>query len=361
MDLNLGPQHPSTHGVLRIVITLDGERIIKAQPHIGYLHRGVEKLCEHLAYFQITPLFDRLDYVANLNAELSYVLAVEKLAEIQVPERAEYIRVIMLEFNRILSHLIWFGAYMNDLGLFGTAFLYGFREREYIQRLFEKVTGARVHYHYLTVGGVRADLTDDFVPEAAKLADHVLKVVDEFEELVRDNEIFHLRTKGIGVLSTDDAIDFGVSGPILRASGMPFDLRRIEPYSVYDRFEFDVPTGEAGDCFDRYRVRMEEMRQSARIIHQALKGLPEGEIKAAGVHRRLIPPHGELYVRTEHPKGEFGVFLISYGSDRPHRLKIRSPSFVNLMASAKILEGLLIPDLIATLASVDVVMGCIDR
>lgn len=360
MTLNLGPQHPSTHGVLRLVLTLDGERIVKAEPHLGYLHRGVEKLCENLQLSRIIPLFDRLDYVANINNELSLVMAVEKLMDIRVPERAEYIRVIMAEFNRILSHLIWLGAFIQDIGLLGTVFLYGFREREKIQRMMEAVTGARMHYHYFRYGGVAQDLTEEFPEEALKYLDNFDSVLDEFEEMIEDNEIFLVRTKGIGALSAEDAINFGVSGPMLRASEVKIDLRKLEPYSVYPHFDFDVPVEENGDCFDRYKVRMVEMRQSARIIRQALQSLPGGLVRTP-VPRRIKPPEGEVYMRTEHAKGEFGVYLISDGSHRPYRLKIRSPSFVNLMVAPKILEGMLIPDLIATLGSIDIVMGCIDR
>jgi NADH-quinone oxidoreductase subunit D len=287
-------------------------------------------------------------------------MAVEKLMEIRIPERAEYIRVILAEFNRILSHLLWLGAFVQDIGLLGTVFLYGFREREKIQRMMETVTGARMHYHYFRYGGVAEDLTEEFPEEALKYLDGFDSTLDEFEEMIEDNEIFLVRTKGIGVLSAKDAINFGVSGPMLRASGVKIDLRKLEPYSVYSHFDFGIPVGKNGDCFDRYRVRMVEMRQSTRIIRQALQSLPPGMIKTP-VPRRIKPPQGEAYVRTEHAKGEFGVYLISDGSHQPFRLKIRSPSFANLMVAPKILEGTLIPDLIATLGSIDIVMGCIDR
>ena len=360
MEINLGPQHPATHGVLRIVLTLDAERVVKAVPHLGYLHRGIEKLAENLEYFQVTPLLDRLDYVANINNELSYVMAVEKLGEISVPARAEYIRVIMAEFNRIMSHIIWFGPFTNDLGLFGTGFLYSVREREFIVQLFERVTGGRMHYHYLTYGGVRADLPEGFEDDAVQMLERISKAVDEFEYMIEDNEIFRLRTKGVGVMDPHVAVGLGASGPFLRASGVSFDLRKDEPYSVYGDLDFAVVTAAEGDCFARFKVRMNEIRESVKIIRQALDKIPDGSIRT-DVPRHLTLPEGEVYVRTEHPKGEFGVYLVSAGGRRPYRLKLRSPSFSNLMASCVMLPGMILPDLIATVASTDIVLGCIDR
>jgi NADH-quinone oxidoreductase subunit D len=360
MEINLGPQHPATHGVLRMVLTLDGERVIKAVPHIGYLHRGIEKLAENLEYFQITPLLDRLDYVANINNELSYVMAVEKLAGIRVPERAEYIRVIMAEFNRIMSHIVWFGPFTNDIGLFGTGFLFAMRDREYIQRLFEKVTGGRMHYNYFIPGGLRSDLPDGFVEEAAALLDRIPKMVDEYEFLVEENEIFRLRTKGVGLLDKNIAFAYGISGPILRACGIPVDLRKNEPYSIYKKFDFEVVTAKGGDNFARFRVRMDEIRESVKIIRQALENLPAGPVRGK-IQRHIKPPAGEVYVRTEHPKGEFGVYIVSDGTANPYRVKFRSPSYCNLMGAATALPGLVLADLISTMASMDIVMGCIDR
>jgi NADH-quinone oxidoreductase subunit D len=360
MEINLGPQHPATHGVLRMVLTLDGERVIKVVPHIGYLHRGIEKLAENLEYFQITPLLDRLDYVANINNELSYVMAVEKLAGIRVPERAEYIRVIMAEFNRIMSHIVWFGPFTNDIGLFGTGFLYAMRDREYIQRLFEKVTGGRMHYNYLTPGGLRSDVPDGFVEEANTLLDRIPKMVDEYEFLVEENEIFRLRTKGVGILDKNVAFAYGISGPILRACGIPVDLRKDEPYSIYKRFDFEVVTAKGGDNFARFKVRMDEIRESVKIIRQALESLPAGPVKGK-IQRHVKPPAGEVYVRTEHPKGEFGVYIVCDGTTNPYRVKFRSPSYCNLMGAATALPGLVLADLISTMASMDIVMGCIDR
>ncbi len=360
MEINLGPQHPATHGVLRIVLTLDGERVVKAVPHLGYLHRGVEKIVEDLEYFQIPPILDRMDYVANLNNELSYVMGVEKLAGLKVPERAEYIRVILLEFNRIMSHFAWFGPFTNDLGLFGTAFLYGLREREYIQRLFERTTGARMHYNYFTYGGLRHDIPEGFVEEARHLANRLPAVIDEFEYMVEENEIFRLRTIGIGPMDGKTALNFGASGPFLRASGIPIDLRKDEPYSVYDRFDFKVCSASGGDCFARYKVRMDEMRESVKIIQQALDQMPDGPVRAKTT-RHLKLPKGEVYMRTEHARGEFGAYIVSDGGVRPYRLKLRSPSLSNLMASCVLLPGMVLPDLIATVASVDIVLGCTDR
>lgn len=360
MEINLGPQHPATHGVLRVVLTLDGERVINAVPHIGYLHRGIEKLAESLEYFQVTPLLDRMDYVGNINNELSYVMAVEKLAGIKVPERAEYIRVIMAEFNRIMSHLVWFGPFTNDIGLFGTGFLYAMRDREYIQRLFEKVTGGRMHYNYFVISGVRSDLPEGFVEEAHALLDRIPKMVDEYEYFVEDNEVFRLRTKGVGVMKLDSAINFGASGPVLRACGVAADLRKDEPYSAYKKLDVNVVTAEGGDNFARYEVRMREIRESVKIIRQALEQLPDGPIKGK-IIRHLNPPEGEVYIRTEHPKGEFGVYLVSDGSRKPYRVKFRSPSYSNLLGAASILPGMVLADLVSTMASADIVMGCIDR
>jgi len=360
MELNLGPQHPATHGVLRVVLTLDGERVVKAVPHLGYLHRGVEKLVEDLEYFQITPLLDRLDYVSGINNELSYVMAVEKLAGLEVPERAEFIRVIMAELNRVMSHIIWFGPYTNDIGLFGTGFLFAMRDREYIQRLFEKITGGRMHFNYLMHGGVRNDLPADFLTDVETVLDRIPKVVDEYEYMVEDNEVFRLRSRGVGVMDPDVAVNFGASGPFLRASGVAMDCRKDDPYSVYDKFDFDVQTQSAGDCFARYKVRMNEIRESVKIVRQAIEMMPAGPIRSK-VPRHIELPEGEVYLRTEHPKGEFGVYIVSDGKNKPYRMKLRSPSFTNLMASCVMLPGMPLPDLVATMASVDIVLGCIDR
>ena len=313
--VNMGPQHPSTHGVFRLVIWIDGERITRAEPHIGYLHRGSEKLCEGELYSQIITLFDRLDYVANLNGELAFCLVTEKLMGLEIPDRAEYIRVILCELNRIASHMLFYGVYGLDVGAM-TPILYSFRERERIQSLFESVTGARMMHNYIRVGGVRTDLPDDFEVRMGVLMDQLKAGIEECDELLTENEMFLARTKGIGTIGAEDAVDFGVTGPALRASGVLEDVRISEPYSIYDRFEFGIPVGTYGDCFDRYYVRVEEMRQSMKIIEQAMVQMEPGPI-TANVRRIARPPKGEAYVRTESPRGDFGVYLVSDGKDKP--------------------------------------------
>ena len=328
--VNMGPQHPSTHGVFRVVIWIDGERIVRAEPHIGYLHRGSEKLCEGELYSQVITLFDRLDYVGNLNCELAFVLAAEKLMGLEVPERAEHIRVILSELNRIASHMLFYGVYGLDVGAM-TPVLYGFRERERIQELFESVTGARMMHNYFRIGGVKDDLPVGFLSRACTdLMEQLNQGIAECDDLLSQNEMFLARTKGIGTVSAEDALDFGITGPALRASGVPEDVRISEPYSIYDRFDFGIPVGTYGDCWDRYYVRMEEMRQSMRIIEQAMAQMEEGPI-TANVRRIARPPKGEVYVRTESPRGDFAVFLVSDGTDKPYRVKVRAPSFANLL------------------------------
>ena len=288
MMINMGPQHPSTHGVFRMVLWIDGERIVKAEPHIGYLHRGSEKLCEGELYSQIITLFDRLDYVANLNCELAFCLAVEKLMGLDIPDRAEYIRVILCELNRIASHMLFYGVYGLDVGAM-TPVLYGFRERERIQSLFEDVTGARMMHNYIRIGGVKDDLPDDFHSRMIVLTDQLKQGIEECDGLLSDNEMFLARTKGIGSITGEDALDFGMTGPALRASGVLEDVRVSEPYSIYDRFDFGIPVGTYGDCWDRYYVRVEEMRQSLKIIEQAMKQMESGPIMA-DVRRIPRPP-----------------------------------------------------------------------
>ncbi len=357
--VNMGPQHPSTHGVFRVVIWVDGERIARAEPHIGYLHRGSEKLCEGELYSQIITLFDRLDYVGNLNCELAFVLAVEKLMGIEVPERAQHIRVILAELNRIASHMLFYGVYGLDVGAM-TPVLYGFRERERIQELFESVTGARMMHNYFRVGGVKEDLPPDFSPRMGRLTEQLRQGIAECDELLSQNEMFLARTKGIGAISAQDALDFGVTGPALRASGVPEDVRISEPYSIYDRFDFGIPVGTYGDCWDRYYVRVEEMRQSLHIIEQAMAQLPEGEVMA-NVRRIARPPKGEVYVRTESPRGDFGVFLVSDGTDKPYRVKVRAPSFANLQALQHLLRDAYVADAVVILGSIDIILGEVDR
>ena len=359
MMVNMGPQHPSTHGVFRLVLWLDGERVIEAEPHIGYLHRGSEKLCEQEEYGQIITLFDRMDYVANLNCELAFVLAVEKLMDLEVPERASYIRTILSELNRVASHMLFYGVYGLDVGAM-TPVLYGFRERERVQSLFEAVTGARMMHNYFRVGGVKQELPDDFPRRMTTLMDQLKQGIEECDQLLSDNEMFLARTKGIGVIGAEDAIDYGVTGPALRASGVLEDVRSSEPYGIYDRFEFGIPVGTNGDCWDRYYVRVEEMRQSLAIIEQAMAQMEPGEITAK-VRRIVRPPKGEVYMRTESPRGDFAVYLVSDGSDKPYRLKVRTPSFATLQALKHMLRGAYVADTVVVLGSIDIVLGEVDR
>jgi|TARA_Y100001960_G_scaffold265446_1_gene288474 NADH-quinone oxidoreductase subunit D len=357
--VNMGPQHPSTHGVFRLLIWIDGEKVIRSESHIGYLHRGSEKLSEGEQYSQVVTLFDRLDYVSNLNCEWAYVLAVEKLMQIQVPERAEYIRVIMSELNRIASHMLFYGVYGLDAGAM-TPILYGFRERERVQNLFESVTGARMMHNYFRIGGVKEDLPDDFQEKMKTLIKHLEKGIEECDQLLSENEMFLARTKGVGSIDAKTAIDFGLSGPLLRACGVPEDIRISEPYGLYDRFDFGIPVGSSGDCWDRYYVRMEEMRQSLSIIVQAMEQMDAGEISAP-VRRIPRPPEGEIYVRTESPRGDFGVFLVSDGSDKPYRVKVRAPSFANLQALQYLLRDAYVADVVMVLGSLDLILGEVDR
>ena len=361
MDImvNMGPQHPSTHGVFRLAIWIDGERIVRAEPHIGYLHRGSEKLSEGESYNQVITLFDRLDYIANLNSEFAFCTAVEKLMAIEVPERAEYVRVILSELNRIASHMLFYGVYGLDAGAM-TPILYGFRERERIQSLFEAVTGARMMHHYFWIGGVKVDLPADFEARMGTLLPQLKQGIEECDGLLSDSELFLARTKGIGTISGEEAIDWGVSGPALRAAGVLEDVRISEPYSIYDRFDYGIPVGENGDCWDRYYVRVEEMRQSLRIIEQAMEQMEPGETMAK-LRRISRPPKGEVYMRTESPRGDFGVFIVSDGSDQPYRVKVRAPSFANLQALKHLLREAYVADAVVILGSIDIVLGEVDR
>ena len=359
MMVNMGPQHPSTHGVFRLVIWIDGERIVRAEPHIGYLHRGSEKLCEGELYSQIITLFDRLDYIANLNSELAFCLAVEKLMALEVPDRAEYIRVILCELNRIASHMLFYGVYGLDAGAM-TPILYGFRERERIQSLFESVTGARMMHNYIRVGGVKEDLPEDFRRRMSTLMDQLKRGIEECDSLLSDNEMFLARTKGIGAISGEDALDFGVTGPALRAAGVLEDVRVSEPYSIYDRFDFAIPVGTYGDCWDRYYVRLEEMRQSLAIVEQAMQQMEPGPVMAK-VRRIVRPPKGEVYVRSESPRGDLGVYLVSDGGDKPYRVKVRTPSFATLQALQHMLRDAYLADAVVILGSIDIVLGEVDR
>jgi len=358
--LNMGPVHPSTHGVFRMRATLDGEVVVDIEPVFGYLHRGVEKLAEQRTYTGIIPLTDRLDYISSMNNNLAYCLAVEKLAGIKVPERAEYLRVIMAELQRIAAFLIAVGAFLNDCGAYFTPFIYMFREREKIIDLLEMVSGQRLTYNYMRVGGVSQDIPEVFLPALRIFMAQMPGFIDEYDRLLMQNEILLARAKGVGILSKEQAINCAVSGPVLRASGVKWDIRKADPYSVYDRFEFDVPTGTAGDCYDRYRVRVAEMRQSLRIIQQAMAQLPSGPVKAEVPHL-LRPPVGEAYARLEAPKGELGFYLVSDNSIAPYRCHIRPPSLINLTALRDMVRGWKVADLIIIFGSIDITVGEIDR
>ena len=382
--LNMGPQHPSTHGVLRVVLELDGERIVKATPDLGYLHRGVEKLSEGLTYMQIIPHTDRLDYVCAMSNNYAYVRAVEKLLEITVPVRAEYIRTIVAEMQRIIGHLFWLGTQALDIGAM-TVFFWTFREREILLDMFEKLCGARLTLNYYRIGGVDSDFTPELVQRMKTFLQTFPEKVKEYDSLIASNRIWLGRTKNVAVLSAEDAINFGCTGPVLRGSGVAYDVRKVEPYGVYDKVEWDVPVGKHGDTYDRYWIRMEEMRQSARIIAQCLDQLPAGPIMAEApqyipppkelvmrdmeslIHHFIIytqgikPPKAETYCATEAPKGELGFFIVSDGSPRPYRMKIRSPSFVHMGAFDHMARGYLISDIITIFGTYDIVMGECDR
>ena len=359
MLINMGPQHPSTHGVFRLVLQLDGELIVDAEPHIGYLHRGSEKLCESESYSQVVTLFDRLDYVANLNSELAFCMAAEKLLELEIPDRALYIRTILCELHRIASHMLFYGVYGLDAGAM-TPVLYGFRERERIQSLFEQVTGARMMHNYIRIGGVKEDLPPEFEDKLYSVVNELDRAIEECDELLTQNETFLARTKNVSCLSIEDAVNFGVTGPILRSTGLIEDVRISEPYGIYDRFDFGIPIGSTGDCWDRYYVRMQEMRESLSIVKQAMKQMEPGEVQAK-MRRIVRPPEGECFVRTESPRGDLGVFLVSDGSQNPYRVKVRAPSFANLQAIKHMLEGVYVADAVVILGSLDIVLGEVDR
>jgi len=358
--LNMGPQHPSTHGVLRVVLRLDGERVVDADLVIGYLHRGIEKLSEQRDWTQIILLTDRMDYVAAASNNLGYCETVEKLMSLEVPRRARYIRTILAELQRIASHCLWLGTHAMDLGAM-TVFLYAFRERELILDLFEEFCGARLTYNAMRIGGLPLDIPSGWDIKVQSFCDIMETKVAEYEELLTHNRIWRDRTRGIGVISGGDAIAIGLSGPPLRGSGVPRDVRKNEPYAAYSEFEFDVPIGAAGDTYDRYLVRLEEFRQSIRIIRQALDGLPEGPILGK-VPRLIKPPAGETYHAIESPKGELGYFIVSDGrSNAPYRFRVRPPSFCNLQALPRLIRGHLVADVVALIGSIDIVLGEVDR
>jgi NADH-quinone oxidoreductase subunit D len=358
--VNFGPAHPSTHGVFRMRMTLDGEVIVDMEPVFGYLHRGIEKLAEERTYTGVIPLTDRLDYLASMTNNFAYVLAVEKLAGISVPERAEYIRVIMAELQRIASHLIAVGAFLNDCGAFMTPIVYMLREREKILDLFEMACGQRLTYNYMRVGGVSQDVPEEFIPALDKFIQVMPGWIGEYEQLLKENEILLARAKGVGILPKELAINISASGPVLRASGVKWDIRRADPYSIYDRFEFDIPTGNVGDCYDRYRVRIEEMHQSVRILKQALKDLPEGKVRSEVPHL-IRPPVGEAYTHIEAPRGELGFYLVSDNSIAPYRFHVRAPTLINLTALREMMVGWKVADAIIIFGSIDICMAEVDR
>jgi NADH-quinone oxidoreductase subunit D len=358
--MNMGPVHPSTHGVYRMRLTLDGEVVVDVEPVIGYLHRGIEKLAEQRTWTGVIPLTDRLDYISSMSNNLAYCLAVEKLAGIEIPERAEYIRVIMAELQRICNHLVAVGSFFNDNGAYYTPFLQMYREREKIVDLFEMVSGQRLTYNYMRIGGVSQDVPRDFVPAVEKLLEQLPPAFDTFDKFLKDNEILLARAKGVGILSPELAIDYGITGPVLRASGLAWDLRKEDPYSIYDRFEFDIPTCDEGDSYDRYRIRMLEMRQSLRILKQAVKQIPEGPVKADVPHF-FRPPAVEAYGRIESPKGEFGFYVVSDGSIAPYRCHIRSTSLINISVIRELVLGWKLADLVTIFGSIDICLGEVDR
>ncbi|HRI45978.1 MAG TPA: NADH-quinone oxidoreductase subunit D [Ignavibacteriaceae bacterium] len=364
MVLNMGPQHPSTHGVLRLEIKLDGELIVEVKPHVGYLHRCFEKHCEAMTYPQIVPYVDRMDYLASMSNELGYAIAVERLMGIQVPERVEYIRVIMAELQRIASHMVALGTYGLDIGAF-TPFLYLFADRERILSIFEETCGARLLYNYIWVGGLSHDLHPDFIRKAKEFVTYFRPKITELNNLLSYNKIFIERTANVGILPIETAINYGMTGPNLRASGLKWDLRRDDPYSIYDKFEFDIPIGKGwvgtlGDCWDRYFVRVLEMEQSLNILDQALAQIPEGDVTSA-IPKRIKPAEGQIYTRVENPRGELGYFIVSKGGLQPHRVKVRPPSFISLGLMNELCKGHLVADVIAILGSIDIVLGEVDR
>ena len=382
--LNFGPQHPAAHGVLRLVLEMDGEVIDRADPHIGLLHRGTEKLIENKTYLQAVPYFDRLDYVAPQNQEHAFALAVEKLADMEVPPRAQYIRVLYAEIGRILNHILNITAYAMDVGAM-TPMLWAFEHREILMEFCERASGARLHMAYFRPGGVAQDLPAGLLDDISSWANEYPKMIDELEGLLTDNRIFKQRTVDVGIVSAEQANDWAFSGPNLRASGVAWDLRKSQPYDVYEKMDFDIPIGKNGDCYDRYLIRMYEMRESLKIIHQCVKEIPVGPIstdnnkvtppsreemkhsmEALIHHFKLYTegyhvPEGETYTAVEAPKGEFGVFLVSDGTNKPYRCKIRAPGFAHLQALDMMSSGHMLADVVANIGSIDVVFGEIDR
>ncbi len=384
LTMNFGPQHPAAHGVLRLVVEMDGEIVERCDPHIGLLHRGTEKLIEYKTYLQAVPYFDRLDYVSPMCQEHAFALAVEKLAGIDVPIRGQYVRVLFSEITRILNHIMNISAFALDVGAM-TPLLWGFEEREKLMEFYERVSGARLHAAYFRPGGVHRDLPAGLLDDVATFCDEFPKIIDDVESLLTENRIFRQRTVDVGIVSKEDALDWGFSGPMLRGSGVPWDLRKSQPYDVYGRMDFDVPVGKTGDCFDRYLVRVEEMRQSLRIMKQCLEEMPGGPVRTqdnkiappsrgemkqsmeALIHHFKLytegyrVPEGETYTAVEAPKGEFGVYVVADGTNKPYRCKIRAPGFAFLQATDFLSKGHMLADMVAIVGSMDIVFGEIDR
>jgi len=359
MVLNMGPQHPSTHGVLRVILKLDGEKVLGTECIIGYLHRGVEKIGENRTYTMFNPYVDRMDYVAAVSNGLGYCETVEKLLSVEAPPRAQYIRVILTELCRISSHQVWLGTHALDIGAL-TPLFYAFRDREEILKIFEKYCGARLTTHAFRIGGCIYESYDGFEQDVKQFCEFFIPKLDEYEELLTTNRIWLTRTKGVGILNPEDCIALGVTGPVLRASGVKWDLRKAQPYESYKDFDFEIPTGVNGDTYDRYLVRVAEMRQSVRILQQAIEAIPTGPIMAK-VPKVIKPPVGEVYHSIEAPKGELGYFIVSDGSTQPYRVRVRPPSFVNLQALDKMVRGLLVADVVAVIGTLDIVLGEVDR
>ncbi|HSE38351.1 MAG TPA: NADH-quinone oxidoreductase subunit D [Blastocatellia bacterium] len=359
MVLNMGPQHPSTHGVLRVILKLDGETVVGLDCDVGFLHRGVEKIGEHDTYAMITPYWDRLDYVAAVSNDLCYVEGVEKMLQVEVPKRAEYLRVVLTELQRIASHLLWLGTHAMDIGAV-TVLLYCFREREEILKIFEDFIGARLTAHAFRIGGLWWDAYPEFEARVRDFLKILPGRLDEYETLLNANRIWLQRTVGIGILPAEEAINLSLTGPALRGSGVKYDVRKAQPYSAYSDFNFEIPIGENGDTYDRYLVRMEEMKQSAVIIEQALDGLPEGAVMAK-VPKIIKPPAGEIYHSIEGPKGEIGVYMVSDGTGKPYRMRIRPPSYINLQSLKRMSIGHLVADVVALIGTLDIVLGEVDR
>ena len=360
ITINLGPQHPSTHGVFRLRVTFDGEIVVDAEPVLGYLHRGSEKLAESRTFVQVVTLTDRMDYTSSMTNNQAYVLTVEKLAGIEVPERAQYIRVISAELSRISSHLMATGFLLNDLGAFATPLMYCFRERERILDLFEMLCGARITLSFMRPGGIFQDAPEDFWPSLNDFVGNFPNYLDELETLITGNEVVLARTNDVGIISPADAINASLSGPMLRATGVEWDLRKADPYEIYDRLEFNVPIGSKGDTFDRYFVRVQEMRESIRIIEQCLHDIPKGPVRTETPYF-VRPPSGDAYAAVEGPKGELGFYIVSDGGIAPYRCKVRAPSFINLTLLKEMLVGWKMGDLITIFGSIDIVLGEVDR